>query len=334
MRGLAGSLLVLTLAAGLVAGVIYLERTYAPHAAGPAADLSARPADGRAADADEPPLDAPPAPGRPADWHALADLAGRLPWNLAAPKASMVASAVGWIADAIAGRWRPIAPPKAPPGAPPGAAPVEPVLAGRPPAEAAALRPLPEFDETDANRPARLQSAADEVRPALLVQDAAHRPPAPPLGELRRADLFDLLRQLRAVDPQTVAAARTELVRRGLSEVDLELGRRLFDPDPEVRRQLVRALPNMQSVDAASWLLRLCRDEDPEVRMAAVTLMGTTGDLRLLEQLEAMIEHDPDARIRELAEQIAQQREIIGARAGGAAMSPPRMARGGSTLQK
>ena len=68
--------------------------------------------------------------------------------------------------------------------------------------------------------------------------------------------------------------------------------------------------------------------------MAAVTLMGTTGDPRLLEQLEAMIEHDPDARIRELAEQIAQQREIIGARASGAAMAPPRMARGGATLQR
>ena len=52
-----------------------------------------------------------------------------------------------------------------------------------------------------------------------------------------------LMHGLQAMKSSTAAKARAELIRRGFSEVHLELARRLFDPDPEVRKQLVRALP-------------------------------------------------------------------------------------------
>jgi HEAT repeat protein len=170
-------------------------------------------------------------------------------------------------------------------------------------------------------------SSSGGVLRVEVVQEPSRRPASEPLAGLRQADLFDLVRRLRAGD-QRAPAARAELLRRGLTEVDLELGRRLFDPDPEVRRQLVRALPALQSVDAAPWLLQLCQDEDPEVRMAALAMTGTTADPRLLDQVEALARQDPDGRIRDLAEQLAQQRDIVGARAGGAARPQPRTPRG------
>jgi len=196
----------------------------------------------------------------------------------------------------------------------------------------------PDVEQPAANRPTELRVVVDPaggsgpggqgVLPVGLVEDSAHRSPPQALGGLRRADLFDLVRQLRADDARTVAAARAELLRRGLTEVDLELGRRLFDPNPDVRRQLVRALPALQSVDPAPWLLRLCQDEDPEVRMAAMALAGTTGDPQLLDQVEAIARQDADNRIRDLADQLATQRDIVGTRAGGAERRQPRTARG------
>ena len=62
--------------------------------------------------------------------------------------------------------------------------------------------------------------------------------------------------------------------------------------------------------------MRLCRDEDAEVRMAAVSMMGTIGDPRLLSEVEAMARQDSDARIRDLADQIGDQRDMAGDRGG------------------
>jgi HEAT repeat protein len=89
--------------------------------------------------------------------------------------------------------------------------------------------------------------------------------------------------------------------------VQLELARRLFDPDAEVRKRLARALPSMQSVDPAPWLLQLSRDHDPEVRLVAVGLIATTGDGALWQQIERAVQNDPDPRIRRQAQQIAER---------------------------
>ena len=79
---------------------------------------------------------------------------------------------------------------------------------------------------------------------------------------------------LRADDGEQRGEARRELVRRGFSEVDLELARQLFSPDAETRKQLARAVPRLSSVDAAQWLMWLALDPQPEVRLAAVCDAG------------------------------------------------------------
>ncbi len=103
-------------------------------------------------------------------------------------------------------------------------------------------------------------------------------------------------------------------MRRGFSEVDLELARQLFSPDAEIRKQLARAVPRLASVDAAQWLMWLALDPQTDVRLAAVGTLATTGDPALLDRVEALARKDRDPQVQALAEQIAKQREISSSR--------------------
>ena len=54
--------------------------------------------------------------------------------------------------------------------------------------------------------------------------------------------------------------------------------------------------------------MRLGKDADSEVRLTAITLMATSGDPLLLEEVERIAGEDSDPRIREQVAHIAQQR--------------------------
>jgi len=133
-----------------------------------------------------------------------------------------------------------------------------------------------------------------------------------PLGsarEVTRMETLEVMRLLQAEDEGTVAAARAELGRRGFRTVHFDLARRLFDPDPQVRRRLAVVLPRLRRVDPAPWLLALCRDPAAEVRLAAVTAAASLGKPDLLEQVEQLAGQDPDPRIRHQAARLAGRRE-------------------------
>ncbi len=89
--------------------------------------------------------------------------------------------------------------------------------------------------------------------------------------------------------------------------VHLELASQMFDPDPEVRKRLTRMLPGLRSIDPVPWLLWLGRDADAEVRLAAMSLLATTGDPKLLDQVEELARQDPDPQIQRLAQRVAQR---------------------------
>ena len=132
---------------------------------------------------------------------------------------------------------------------------------------------------------------------------------------LKSVDVLDLMRRLQQADDNAQQAeARRELVRRGFSEVDLELARQLFSPDTESRKQLARAVPRLSSVDAAKWLMWLAQDPQPEVRLAAVSTLATTGDPSLLDRVEALARSDRDPQVQALADQIAKQRDLSSTR--------------------
>jgi HEAT repeat protein len=118
------------------------------------------------------------------------------------------------------------------------------------------------------------------------------------------AELRQLASRLHDQDPQQAETARKELKRCGLSDVELELARQLVHPDTGVRKSLARALPDTAGIDAAPWLLELSRDADADVRLEAITLLATTGDPALLEQLRSLVQADADERIRRLSDRL------------------------------
>jgi hypothetical protein len=302
------------MAAGLVAGVIYLERRYLGQLLSVERKTPAGPAQMTDAAAVE-----------AAEERALADLAtGRA----ASRRDPLLPSWDGdWVAD-FAARWQ---------AGQCSVWPSEPALGGLPAGGLGSGGP-PQLAPADEARSARSISeafrppAAGSASPPGPGPSLAEQPPESaavrPLGlvggsgapvsavSLAADDAIDLMRRLRNEDQALSAAARRELLRRGFTDVELELARQLVDPDPVVRKQLAQAVPRLQSIDAAPWLMWLCHDSDAEVRMTAITLLATTGDMALLERVEAMARQDSDPRIRDLAEQIARQQSMAASRGG------------------
>jgi len=115
-----------------------------------------------------------------------------------------------------------------------------------------------------------------------------------------------VVRRLQAQDPRDAAEARAELKRRGFADREVALARQLSDPDPHVRRRLVRLLPEIAGLDAVPWLVELSRDADADVRWTALTLLATTQDPALLRRVGELVRGDPDPRIQRLAERLGQ----------------------------
>jgi len=162
------------------------------------------------------------------------------------------------------------------------------------------------------SRAGALPDSTEDSMPRNDIRDA-----------LKSVDVLDLMRRLRADDGDQRADARRELVRRGFSEVDLELARQLFSSDAEARKQLARAVPRLSSVDAAQWLMWLALDPQPDVRLAAMTTLATTGDPALLDRVSVLVRNDRDPQIQALAEQIAKQRDLAASRGNSTGLANP-----------
>jgi hypothetical protein len=121
-------------------------------------------------------------------------------------------------------------------------------------------------------------------------------------GAAAREEIFAAIRRLQ--DPAQAAEAAADLKRRGFTDRHLALARQAIDPDPAVRRRLARQLPEMTGLDAAVWLVLLSRDTDAEVRLTALTLLATTGDPALLDEVGQRVRDDADPRVQRLAERL------------------------------
>lgn len=124
-------------------------------------------------------------------------------------------------------------------------------------------------------------------------------------NRLAGVDTVELMRRLQEPDARTAWEAEAELARRGFTRFHLELARQMFHPDPKVRMELTRRLPELSGVNPVPWLLELSRDEDAEVRRSAISLMATTGDPALLRTIQTMARKDRDPRVQRQADRLA-----------------------------
>jgi len=161
----------------------------------------------------------------------------------------------------------------------------------------------------DGSRPGQ---RVPRVDPPPDVQTGLDRPAAAfgnvPQGRQTLSHVEDLavIRLLRSAHPPTRDAAEAELKRRGFEDRHLALARRLTDPDPARRQELATLLPRLVSLDPRPWLLALAEDEAPEVRKAAVGVIGAMGDRELHRATVAARRNEPDADVRDAVERIAR----------------------------
>ena len=92
-------------------------------------------------------------------------------------------------------------------------------------------------------------------------------------------------------------------------------------PIPRSARSWPASCPSCAASTPRTWLIQLSRDSDPGVRLTAITLMATSGDPLLLEQVARIAGEDPDQRIHDQVTRIEQQRNDAGQR-GMAAPAP------------
>lgn len=163
------------------------------------------------------------------------------------------------------------------------------------------------------------------IRP-LSAAEPFPSAPGPPVVPMRIADpsaraasepepdeKFDsmemdvLMRWLHSADATVAARAEAVLRRRGFTDVQVELARRLFDADTAVRIELARTLPRLTSIDPVPWLLWLSRDPAAEVRLAAISLMATTGDPALHARIRQMAREDSDAAVQRVARRLDER---------------------------
>ncbi|MBA4066052.1 MAG: hypothetical protein C0501_20500 [Isosphaera sp.] len=151
------------------------------------------------------------------------------------------------------------------------------------------------------------------MRPEVLPLLAA------PEAEVRRAALFavaasgeeqlvadeDLFRYLHDPDAGVRQVCRDVLVGRDRSAADIDLGRRLADPDPLERLDLLLDLRYGRDVaDPEPWLERLSRDPEPAVRAAAARVaVEVTVERRLNAPawVGEVAGADPDGTVRRVA---------------------------------
>jgi hypothetical protein len=165
-------------------------------------------------------------------------------------------------------------------------------------------------------RIAQLFSMGDKTAPQTQASSSAadtkaldhSAEPDPVADSLRRAATITVMRQLRSADQRVATAAKVELAGRGFSAAHLALAQRLFDPDPSIRKQVGRAALETPDINPIPWLVELSRDDDPQVRLTAVTLMATTGDPTLMKKIEDISRRDTSEQVRRQAQQITAQR--------------------------
>lgn len=135
-------------------------------------------------------------------------------------------------------------------------------------------------------------------------------PPSEPVIPLRDTSLTECMRRLHHPGFESLAA-ESELKRRGFNALQLSIARRVYHPDRNVRLQLVRDLPGIPGIGATDWLITMAGDAHEEVRLAAITLLATTGDPAVVARVESIARNDPSERIRSQAERLTRRRETL-----------------------
>jgi hypothetical protein len=103
---------------------------------------------------------------------------------------------------------------------------------------------------------------------------------------------------LHDADEKVRSICESCLKTRGLNDADIRLARRLSDPDPRERLELLLDLRRDREHDLTLWLERLSRDKDASVRLGMARVAAERRVNGLADRLEQMSQSDPDGTVR------------------------------------
>ncbi|QDU20401.1 HEAT repeat domain-containing protein [Urbifossiella limnaea] len=144
-----------------------------------------------------------------------------------------------------------------------------------------------------------LAAAEADVRRAALFAVGPATDDEPVIGD------EDLFRWLHDPDAGVRRVCQDALASRGRTDTEIRLGRRLTNPDPGERLDLLLDLRSDDDVpDAEPWLERLARDADPGVRAGAARVAAEMAAERrqaLPPWVTRLAEADPEPTVRRIA---------------------------------
>jgi hypothetical protein len=157
------------------------------------------------------------------------------------------------------------------------------------------LAALP-LDEAASPAVAYIRDPDPRVRAQVLIGFAARR------AVLSEDEILPIL-----YDPALGSIAQQVLRARGLAPELIDLGRKVFSPDADVRISVIDELTRRSEIDPVVWLVHLSRDQQETVRAKAVDALGAYSSPEARARLEELTQHDPSAAIRESASKLTAQ---------------------------
>ena len=118
----------------------------------------------------------------------------------------------------------------------------------------------------------------------------------------------DILYALSSTRPHLQAAAVRELRSRGFTDGDMEMAQRLISTDSRVRLAMIDELPSRTDVDPRQWLLWLAADAERDVRLEAISVLGTMNDPAVAQKLRLLLREERDTTVA------SRLRRILGLR--------------------
>ena len=159
-------------------------------------------------------------------------------------------------------------------------------------------RPIlgPSISGPDAAGSLTLLEAAEEPKAQL------YEPPAVMPAALRSA-----VSDLRSGDLASAATVRARLEKLGLSPVEIAVAEQFASADVKVRRRLAESLAGLPGIDCKPWLIWLSHDMDAEVRLAALTVMATSGETEMLARVAELARVDSDPQVQQQAAKVVSK---------------------------
>lgn len=158
-------------------------------------------------------------------------------------------------------------------------------------------------DEPAEDSPPRQIDSNQMPRLAPLTRSSFIVTPVPPEATtlsdnpLAAYDTRSVIDFVGSVQPALHQAAEEELRKRNFSDDELELATRLTSPSAQVRLAMVEELPSRADVDPRRWLIWLANDPERDVRLQAISRLGTMDDPEVREALRKRLHEERDPTV-------------------------------------